>query len=264
MVDETPTAAPVAAPAPEVAPVVAVAAPEPAVQAPVVEAPVAAPAEVSTPSPEVKTETPAPEAAKPLLGPEAQVEPAKDAPVEAPKVEAAPIPVYEFKLPEGASAENPVFKNFQSKLGEFQNMSKAEQVVVQKFGQEMLDMHLEDMKSVVENQNKSAWDWFNNRNKEWLNSAKSDPVIGGENFDATISSASQAVSLYGGTKAQQIETAKMLQETGLENSPVMLRFLSNITKIAAKEGAPVKGSNAPSHPKFNPANALYGGDKKTA
>lgn len=266
MVDETPTAAPVAAPTPEAAPVAAVAAPEavPTVQVPVVETPVSAPAESPIQAPEVKTETPAPEAAKPLLGPEAQVEPAKEAEAEAPKVEAAPIPVYEFKIPEGASAENPVFKNFQSKLGEFQNMSKAEQAVVQKFGQEMLDMHLEDMKSVVENQNKSAWDWFNNRNKEWLDSAKADPVIGGDNFDSTISSASQAVSLYGGTKAQQIETAKLLQETGLENSPIMLRFLSNITKIAAKEGAPVKGSNAPSRATFNPANALFGGDKKTA
>lgn len=273
MADETPTAAPVTA-APsggEAAPaVVAVATPavesNPVVQSPVVEAaPAIAPVVEAAPvSPEV-VKSDAVEAPKPLLSPDApKEEPKTDGTAEAPKVEPAPLPVYEFKLPEGANADNPVFKSFQSKLGEFQNLSKTEQAAVQKFGQEMIDMHLEDVKSVVENANKSAWDWFNNRNKEWLESAKKDPNIGGEKFNKTVSDASSAISLYGGTKAQQIETAKLLQETGLENSPIMLRFLSNITKIAAKEGTPVSGSNAPSKATFNPAQALFGGDRKAS
>ena len=63
--------------------------------------------------------------------------------VEAPVAEAEPVvlPTYEFKLPEGAQTDNPIFKSFQSKLGEFQNLSKTEQAAVQKFGQEMIDMH---------------------------------------------------------------------------------------------------------------------------
>lgn len=261
MVEETPvTVAAQAAPVVEAVPAVVVAEPvAPAVETsatPVSETPVVQ----AEPIAEVKTD--AADAAKPLLGPDAD-----ESKVEAPKTEGelektepAPLPVYEFKLPEGANTDNPIFKSFQNKLGEFQNLSKAEQAAVQKFGQEMLDMHMEDIKGIVENQNKASWDWFNNRNKEWLESAKKDPTIGGDSFGATVSAASQAVSLYGGTKSQQIETAKLLQETGLENSPIMLRFLSNITKIAAKEGTPVAGSNVPAQ-KFNPAQALFGGAK---
>jgi hypothetical protein len=158
--------------------------------------------------------------------------------------------------------DNPIFKSFQSKLGEFQNLSKTEQAAVQKFGQEMIDMHIEDVKAVIENANKSAWDWFNTRNKEWLETAKKDPSIGGEVWDRTVSDAAQAISLYGGTKAQQLETAKLLQETGVENHPALLRFLSNITKTAAKEGTPVSGSSAPSAPKQGIAQQMYGSTSK--
>jgi hypothetical protein len=261
MADEAITAAPVVtAPveaAPAVAPVV-----ESAPVAPVVEsAPVQEAAPVVEAAPVAE---PAVEAAKPLLSPEAEVK-TEDAPVvEAPKPEAevAQLPVYEFKLPEGADAENPQFKAFTSKLGEFQNLSKTEQAAVQKFGQEMIDMHMAEVKSIVENQNKSAWEWFRNRNKEWLENSKKDPSIGGDAFNETVSAASQAISLYGGNKAQQIETAKLLQETGVENHPALLRFLSNITRQAAKEGTPVASRNVPIQ-KQGIANAMYGGTSKS-
>lgn len=222
---------------------------------------------IETPVVEVKTEAPA-EAAKPLLDPETPKDDAvkpdvAKTEIEAPKTEPVPLPVYEFKLPEGAHADNPRFKSFNEKLGQFQNLSKAEQVAVQKFGQEMIDMHLEDVKAIVESQNKSSWDWFNNRNKEWLDNSKKDPSIGGDNWNQTVSSASQAISLYGGTKAQQIETAKLLQETGVENHPAILRFLSNITRIAAKEGSPVSSQGAPAQ-KTGIAQLMYGATSKGA
>lgn len=250
------------------APVVSSPAPEAAVVSSVPEAAVSTPVETVVEPVAPVVETPAekaPEApveAKPLLDPtekpvESKVE---EAPVEVKPIE-APLPVYEFKLPEGADAENPQFKAFTSKLGEFQNLSKTEQAAVQKFGQEMIDMHVADVKAIVENQNKSAWDWFKNRNSEWLETSKKDPVIGGEAFKETVSSAAQAISLYGGTKAQQIETAKLLQETGVENHPALLRFLSNITKVAAKEGTPVSTQNAPIQ-KPGIAQTMYGGTAK--
>ena len=257
MADEVITAtAPVEA-APVAAPVVvdalAVESAVPVVDAPVIEAPIEA---------------------KPLLAqPEetAPVDPNKtdanaegtDKPVD-PVVEPIVLPTYEFKLPEGAQTDNPQFKAFQTKLSEFQNLSKTEQAAMQKFGQEMIDMHMEDVKSIVENANKASWDWFNNRNKEWLESAKKDAQIGGDNWDATINSAQSAISLYGGNKAQQIEVAKMFQETGVENHPALLRFLSNITRTAAKEGSPVAGSSAPTQQKQGIAQALYGNSPRSA
>ena len=219
---------------------------------PVAEAPVVESAPI--------VESPKVEDVKPLLSETEEVK--TDAPVDAPKVEAepAPLPVYEFKLPEGAQAENPQFKAFTTKLGELQNLSKAEQAVVQKFGQEMIDMHIEDVKNIIEKQNKDNWDWYNNRNKEWLETAKKDPQIGGEQFDETVKTATQAISLYGGTKAQQAETAKLFQQTGVENHPALLRFLSNITKVAAKEGTPVQSRNV-SIQKPGIAEAMYGQKK---
>lgn len=246
-----------------VAPVVQAPVEAPAI-APVVDAPVIAPVEttvVEAPKVDAPAETPI--EAKPLLAQAEETAPVEvvktegaDKPLDAP-VEPIPLPVYEFNLPEGAEADNPRFKSFQTKLGEFQNLSKAEQAAVQKFGQEMIDMHIEDTKTVVESLNKSNWDWFNNRNKEWLETAKKDPSIGGDNWDSTVSSAQQAISLYGGNKSQQIEVAKMLQETGVENHPALLRFLSNITKIAAKEGSPVSSQSAPVQ-KAGIAQSMYG------
>lgn len=261
MAEETVAAAPVVevAPAIEAAPAVAAVTPSPEAAAPAPEAAVVTSSEgaVSGEAPPIS------EAPKPLLSPETTDAKPVEVVAEAPKTDAepAPLPVYEFKLPEGAQADNPIFKSFNVKLAEFQNLSKAEQAQVQKLGQEMIDMHQEAVKNIMENQNKSAWDWFKNRNSEWLGTSKKDPQIGGDNFDATVSAATQAVSLYGGTKAQQLETAKLFQDTGVENHPALLRFLANITKIAAKEGAPVKGQNAPSKPQFNPAQAMFGGTK---
>ena len=243
------TAAPEAAfvPAPvEAAPVVAEVAPvvEAAPVAPV--APVDAPKPLLAPVEDVKTET-----VDPAEAPEVTPEPVVDA-------EPVPLPVYEFKLPEGAQVDSEAFKAFNTKLGEFQNLTKSQQDVAQKLGQDFIDMHVNEIKNVVENQNKAAWDWFKSRNTTWLETAKNDPSIGGENFDSTISSAAQAVSLYGGTKVQQAEVAKVLQETGVENHPAILRLLSNITKVAAKEGSPVTSRVVPVQ-KASPSQMMYGG-----
>ena len=208
------------------------------------------------------------EAKQPLLSPEVvdEAKPVDEVkPVEEVKPidEALPLPTYEFKLPEGVQTDSEQYKAFTSKLGELQNLSKAEQAVVQKFGQEMIEMHVNEMKTIAEKSNRDAWDWFNNRNKEWLETSKKDPSIGGDNFGETVSSAQKAISLYGGTKAQQIETAKLFQETGVENHPALLRFLANITTTAAKEGTPVSAQNAPIQ-KFSPSQALYGGSSKAS
>ena len=249
----------VLAPAPvvEAAPVVA----QPEV-VPVVAPVEVTPSETAAPVTASPVVTEAPVEAKPLLSadePKAEVKSDATVTETAPEVktEVAPLPVYEFKLPEGAQTDSESFKAFQSKLGEFQNLSKSEQAAVQKFGQEMIDLHVAELKSLTENANKASWDWFNNRNKEWLENSKKDPVIGGDNFDKTISSAQSAISLYGGNKAQQLEIAKMFQETGVENHPALLRFLSNITRTAAKEGTPVSSQSAPTQ-KPGIAQAMYG------
>lgn len=238
------------------------------VAAPIIDAaPVVAPAE--TVDPVVDAPVEAPIEAKPLLAQAEETAPVDataegaDKPVET-VVEPVPLPVYEFKLPEGAQLDNPIFKSFQSKLGEFQNLSKTEQAAVQKLGQDFIDLHNQAAQEYAENANKSSWDWFNNRNKEWLETAKKDPSIGNDNWDGTVQNAQSAISLYGGTKAQQLETAKLFQETGVENHPALLRFLANITRTAAKEGSPVAGSSAPTQQKQGIAQALYGNSPKSA
>lgn len=248
----------------------------PVTSAPEVAAPVVAPAVELAPV----TETPVVEVAviapvvdqvsKPLLSPAeeaASLEPAEkpDKTSEALKAEpeAIALPVYEFKLPDEAKKDNPIFQAFTERLGEFQKIHNVSHEAVQKFGQEMIDIQIKNVQEIAENQNKAAWGWFNNRNKEWLEAAKNDNAIGGDNWDGTVSFAQQAISLYGGSKAQQLETAKLFQETGVENHPALLRFLSNITKVAAKEGSPVSSQSA-SVQKPGIAQAMFGGSTKAS
>lgn len=247
MVDEAIVAAPAPTPVVEAAPI-----------APIVEA---APV-VETPAPIVEAAPviePIVEAPKPLLSPE-EKKPV-DGEVKSGDVKVEPevvvSPIYEFSLPEEATKDNPVFQAFTEKLGQFQTLHNVGHDDVQKFGQEMIDIQIQNVKDIMESQNKSSWDWFNNRNKEWLENAKKDSKIGGENWDQTVNSAQQAISLYGGTKAEQIETAKLLQETGVENHPAILRFLANITRTAAKEGSPVSSQSTPIQ-KTGIAQAMYG------
>lgn len=251
----------------EVAPVAVT--PEAVVAAPAVEAtPVVPIVETSAAVAEVTPSAePAVEVPKPLLSAEpAEVKPADTEVVpESPKADAesAPLPIYEFKLPENAQKDNPVFQAFTEKLGDFQKLHNVSHEAVQKFGQDMIDIQVQNVKDIAENQNKLAWDWFKNRNTQWLESAQKDPVIGNDNWDGTVSSAQQAISLYGGNKAQQLETAKLFQETGVENHPALLRFLSNITKVAAKEGSPVSSQSA-SAQKPGIAQAMFGGSTKAS
>lgn len=243
MADKTVT---VTTPSVEAAPVVA---PVEAAPAVVVSAPAEAPAAEPAPAEGLLALAKEPEAAKPD----------EVAPVEAaPEVVAEPesLPTFDLKLPEGFKADEAKFGTFTKALGEFQVQSKAEAAAVQAFGQKLVDMHVEELKAAGEKYNRDAWDWFKNRNKEWLDEVKADPQLGGTNIDATANAMVRAITLYGGNAEQQKEVITALETSGLQNHKAIVRFISNVSRVAAKEGTPVQPTITV--PKVGIAELMYG------
>jgi len=72
---------------------------------------------------------------------------------------------------------------------------------------------------------------------EWAAQVKSDPDMGGTNFDATVVNAQKALARFG---SQELNDA--LKSTGLGNNPFVVRFLSGIGK-ALGEGGNVDGDS---------------------
>ena len=75
--------------------------------------------------------------------------------------------------------------------------------------------------------------------KAWVDQAKSDTEIGGERFDANISTAVKARDSFGTS-----EFSEMLDTSGLGNHPEMIRFLNRVGKAISEDRVIVSGANA--------------------
>ena len=75
--------------------------------------------------------------------------------------------------------------------------------------------------------------------KAWVDQAKSDTEIGGESFDANISTAVKARDSFGTS-----EFSEMLDTSGLGNHPEMIRFLNRVGKAISEDRVIVSGANA--------------------
>lgn len=275
-VNNSATAAPVAAPAisaavspaPAVEPVAPATAPitntEPS--APVIP-PAVTPAAAESPA-SVLPPTILGEAPKPADKP-AEVKPAEgEKPTEAPKEEPsqsadpAPLATYEpWTLPEGVTLDEAKAGEFNKLLGEFQSTTKAEQALVQKFGQELVERHVTELKGAVEKVHQGFQNAWTKQTEDWKQAFISDPEIGGNRQETTVAAANEFIATHGGTPEQQGAFRKMLQDTGIGNHPEMIRLLANARNSAQfTEGKPLPG-NAPT-PKPSKSQKFYG--KKSA
>lgn len=256
MADETPVNAPAAQPvatAPGSAAPSATPAPT-ATSAPAV-APVEAPkVEASAPA-VVAAEAPKADAPKPadtsLLGAELKAEPAKEPaktetqPVvegekkaEGSQSEQAPLPTYEFTLPEGISLDKEKLGTFQKELGDFQLKSKADQAAMQEFGQKLVDRYVAETNETIQRLNEHYTNAFEKQKSDWKTSFESDPEIGGAKKEATLKSALEFIQTHGGTKEQQAEFRTLMNQTGMGNHPAMIRMFAKAMS-AMREGGPV-------------------------
>lgn len=171
--------------------------------------------------------------------------------------EPAPLPAFEaFKLPEGLTADSDAFTNLTKMLGEFEVKTKAEHAEVQAFGQSLVDRHVEQLNKTIK-QVSDVWtqNWENQK-KDWFESFKSDPEIGGNRMDTTLAAARQFIRTHGGTPKQQQEFRELMNVSGVGNHPAVIRLLAKASKVMS-EGRPLPASS-PVSDKKGRAATLYG------
>lgn len=236
-----------ASPAPPVAPVVANSSPALTLVAPAPEA---------APAPTLLTEAPkAPETAP--------VEPAK-APEVAPQnteggqsAEPAPPPTYDpFVLPEGVTLDEGRIGEFTKLLSGLELEGKADHVITQQVGQKLVDFHINEIKTTIDRINEQAMTTWNNQLNTWKEETLKDPVIGGERFEATLSSALEFIRTHGGSEDEQKELRSVMDSSGLGNHKAVIRVFAN-AMTAMKEGRPLLAQTPPAPPKSRVAT-MYG------
>ena len=104
---------------------------------------------------------------------------------------------------------------------------------------------------------KASSDSYNQITKDWVDEAKNDKEIGGENFDENVGLAKRAIDKYGTPKLVEV-----LNQTGLGNHPEFIRLLTRVGKLIAEDDP--GGDQAPPKTDLTPAEILYPDQKKAA
>lgn len=162
--------------------------------------------------------------------------------------EPAPLPTYEaFTLPDGFQMDDAKLGEFTKELGEFQNLTKADQKAVQEFGQRLVDRHIaltqEHQQRLVEH---FTTTWEKQKN-DWKDAFEADPEIGGNRKDTTLKAAKEFIRTYGGDESQRKEISKLMNETGIGNHPALIRLLAKAGEQLA-EGRPLPAQKPPAAP----------------
>lgn len=85
---------------------------------------------------------------------------------------------------------------------------------------------------------------FQSQTREWLENAKGDAEIGGQNWDKSIAASAKALDLLGLTKGTPFRT--LLNETGLGNHPEMIRAFARIGERVSEDGFALAGATSSS------------------
>lgn len=165
--------------------------------------------------------------------------------------EAAPrIPdQYRLTAPEGLSLDpvalelaTPVFRE----LGLSNDQANKLMPVAGEFAQGVIERHQRQLLGQVQTERKA-----------WLDSARSDPEIGGQHWSTTIGTAARALDALGFGKGSAFRA--LLDESGLGNHPEMIRAFQRVGKAIGEDG--FERSSGIPHSKRDRAETLYPEDK---
>lgn len=160
------------------------------------------------------------------------------------QVTEAEIKFEPFKFPEESKVDPKSFDFVTKRLSDFVGKTKADQLEVQKLGQDYIDSVLaitqEVQKNIIESQKQAEAARREKDKQDFLN----DPFIGGNRKDTTINAANEWIKTHGGDAKQQQEFADLMKEHGLDFHPVVLRTLSYANKNMA-EGKMLAASDFP-------------------
>lgn len=139
--------------------------------------------------------------------------------------QAAPDSYAEFTLPEGFEIDEPTMESM-TELFKSANLSQEQ-------GQSLVDAHVESLKA---NEGKQV-EQFKNLTTSWLNEAKKDAEIGGDNFKQATDDANVALREIGTPELVQI-----VKHYGLGNHPEFIRFFAKVGALT-REDNPAQGGN---------------------
>lgn len=209
--------------------------------------------EAATPPAE---EAPASEEVKPVEGETPPAEGEKE--VEGGQSdEPAPPPSYEaFKVPENVQLDGERITEFTGLLAKLELEGKADHAIVQQFGQEALDFHINELQKQVDTIQKVQLETWEKTVLGWKDEFLNDPEIGGNHFQKTLDAANTFIKTHGGTPERQKEFRNLLNTSGLGNHPTMIRLLANAGSKMS-EGRPLAATAPVSAPKSKTAT-MYG------
>lgn len=138
------------------------------------------------------------------------------------------LPVYEpFKLPENVSLDKEPLDAFSKILGEIET-GKLDHAGMQESGQKLIDLATKATTDSINRLNDYYVQFHENQKKEWFESFKKDPDMGGDKLETTVGMLRDAVENYGGTPEQISEFRQLMKETGVGNHPAVTRLLYNM------------------------------------
>lgn len=129
------------------------------------------------------------------------------------KPEGAPENYEDFTLPEGVVVN-------ESLMSDFQGVAK-DLNLTQEQAQKLVDLQTREIAKSAE----AAQERWDNLKTEWADTAKSDEEFGGQNFDANVGLAKQALDQFGTP-----ELKEALEVTGTGSHPEIIRFFYRVGK----------------------------------
>lgn len=88
-------------------------------------------------------------------------------------------------------------------------------------------------KRIVDQRDQQLMGTILEQRKDWLETARKDPELGGANWDGTINSAAKALEQLGFPKGSPLRVA--LDESGFGNHPELIRFISKVGKAIGED-----------------------------
>lgn len=151
---------------------------------------------------------------------------------------------YDVKAPEGMPFDKEVFDAVAEDFKAMDLSNDAAQKVVDLYAGKVLPM----LKSRAEAGAEAAQlERAAQIRKTWADEARSDPEIGGANFEQTVDACAQVWDRFGIKKGEGVR--QLLDESGLGNHPDILRFLSRVSKGTGEgQFVPSDGAGADNRP----------------
>jgi len=109
--------------------------------------------------------------------------------------------------------------------------------------QSLIPVASEFAKKITDSQNAQILASVSAQRKEWFDTSKADPEIGGANWDKTISTAAMALDKLGATKGTPFRT--LLDDSGLGNHPEMIRMMKRVGDAIGEDSSFVRSDSSP-------------------